>query len=71
METEAERRARIIAELGASLAEGLPAPPDAGRQYPPAPFLPEDASPPEPPLYRSVLVLLISVALLHVACALD
>jgi hypothetical protein len=58
-ETESDRRARILVELEASLAEGLPAAKDAGWQYPPAPVL--DVSPPEPPLSRSVLALLGAV----------
>jgi hypothetical protein len=45
-ETEAERRARILAELERSLAEGLPAAADSGWQYPPAPL---SALPPSPP----------------------
>ena len=57
-ETEAQRRARILAELERSLAEGTPAASDAGWQYPPAPL--RDA-PPEPPLSRGVLALLGAV----------
>jgi hypothetical protein len=68
-ETEAERRARIIAEVEASLAEGLPVPPDAGWQYPPASRLP-DALLPEPPFFRGALALLNWVAVVHVVIAL-
>jgi hypothetical protein len=71
METEAERRARIIAEVEASLAEGLPEPSDAGWQYPPAPSLPEEASPSEPLFHRDDLVALrviIGIALVIFAC---
>jgi hypothetical protein len=64
METKEERRARIIAEVEASLAEGLPESPDPGWQYPPAPCLPEEPPPPEPPLYLSLLALLVSIGFL-------
>jgi hypothetical protein len=58
-ESEAKRRARILAELERSLAEGLPAADDAGWQYPPAPVL--DVSPAEPPLSRGILAFLGAV----------
>jgi hypothetical protein len=57
-ETEAQRRAGILAELERSLAEGLPAAEDPGWQYPPAPH--RDA-PPEPSLSPGALALLGTV----------
>jgi hypothetical protein len=62
-ETEAERRARILAELERSLAEGLPAANDAGWQYPPAPLR---YAPPEPPISRGILALLGAVVVVVV-----
>jgi hypothetical protein len=64
METESERRARVLAELESSLAEGTPAD-DVGWQYPPAPL--RDA-PPEAPLSGGVVVSLgVLVAVVVVA----
>jgi hypothetical protein len=61
-ETEAQRRARILAELERSLAEGLPAAEDPGWQYPPAPM--SALPPPLPPRHAGFvfwLCLLIAV----------
>jgi hypothetical protein len=69
-ETEEQRRARVLAELERSLAEGLPAGDDAGWQYPPAPLL--DVSPPEPPLSLGALAFLgaiVAVAAIALALA--
>jgi hypothetical protein len=58
-ETEAQRRARILAELEASLAEGTPDAGDAGWQYPPAPL--GDDTTPTSSLSWGVLILLGAV----------
>jgi hypothetical protein len=58
-QTEAQRRARVLAELEEALAEGTPAARDNnGWQYPPAPYT--DA-PPEPSLSPGALALLGTV----------
>ena len=62
-ETEEQRRARILAEVERSLAEGLPPAEDVGWQYPSAPF--RDA-PPELPLSRGALALLGAVVVVVV-----
>jgi hypothetical protein len=67
-ETEAARRARILAEVEKSLAEGLPPAEAEQWQYPPAPFL--DVVPPEPPHSPAALVLLaIVMAVVAIAVA--
>jgi hypothetical protein len=69
-ETEAQRRARILAELERSLAEGLPAAEDPGWQYPPVPM--SALSPPLPPrhagfvLWLCLLIAVGAIALLAV-----
>jgi hypothetical protein len=68
-EAEEQRRARVLAELERSLAEGLPAADDAGWQYPPAPI---SCTPPEPPLSLGALALLgaiVAVAVIALAVA--
>jgi hypothetical protein len=69
-ETEAQRRARILAELERSLAEGLPPVKDAGWHYPPVPIA---ALPPSPPpryaafaFWLCVLIVVCAIALLPV-----
>jgi hypothetical protein len=69
-ETEAQRRARVLAAVEKSLAEGLPTADDAGWLYPPAPI--RDALP-EPSLSPGALILLgtiLAVLLLAVAVTL-
>jgi hypothetical protein len=67
-ESSEQERARILAELERSLAEGLPADPDAGWLYPPAPH--RDASPepsPSPKAWALLAAVLTVVAVAVVA----
>jgi hypothetical protein len=68
-ESEAERRARVLAEVEAALAEGTPAAEDAW-QYPPAPL--GNDTPPAPGLSWGALILLgtvVAVAVIAVVVA--
>jgi hypothetical protein len=56
-ETATQRRARVLAEIERSLAEGLPAAPDTGWQYPPVPV--KDVPPPPEPPFPLVAVILL------------